>query len=193
MRPKPSHRPIRPIRPLRALAGGLPVLVCVVALVGGCGGGTAANPTTTGTRAEPVKASADALRKVASVVDHPVFWVTGETPATYELTQTADGRIYIRYLPKDVALGDPRPNFLTVGTYPQANAFTTVKRASTRQGAVVAHLPGGGLMVSQKARPSSVFFATPKSSVLVEVFDPTPNRAVTLVTSGAVRAIDTRQ
>lgn len=168
---------------------GIPVLIAATALIAGCGGGTSTNPATTGTRAEPVKASVDALRKVASVVDHPVYWATGQTPATYELTQTADGRIYIRYLPEGVALGDPRPSFLTVGTYPQAGAFAALRRASTRPGAFVAKLPGGGLMVSQKATPNSVFFATPKSPVLVEVFDPTANRAATLITSGAVRPI----
>ena len=169
--------------------GGLPALIVAIALIAGCGNDTPANPTTTGNRAEPVRASADALRKVASVVGHPVFWVTGQTPATYELTQTAGGLIYIRYLPKDVALGDPRPNFLTVGTYPQSNAFATVQRAAKQAGAIVAHLPGGGLMVSPKAKPTGVFFATPTSSVLVEVFDPNAGRAASLVTSGAVQPI----
>jgi hypothetical protein len=176
-----------------ASSGVLPALIAAVALVGGCGGDTSADPTTTGTRAAPVKASADALRKVASVVDHPVYWVAGQTPATYELTQTADGRIYIRYLPKGVALGDSRPNFLTVGTYPQTDAFAAVRKASTQPSAFVADLPGGGLMVSQKATPTSVFFATPMSRVLVEVFDPTANRAANLITSGAVQPIATRQ
>ena len=161
-----------------------------VALVAGCGSGASEDPATTGTRAVPIKASADALRTVASVVDHPVFWVTGQTPATYELTQTADGRIYIRYLPKDVALGDPRPNFLTVGTYPQTDAFATIGRAAKRSGAVATDLAEGGLMVAQPDAPTSVFFATPKSTVIVEVFDPTARRAATLVTAGAVRPIE---
>lgn len=182
--------PITSHRLKRALAGALPI---VVALIAGCGGGKSVNSTTAATRAAPVKTSADGLRKVASVVDHPVFWVTGQTPATYELTQTADARIYIRYLPKDVALGDPRPNFLTVGTYPQANAFAALQRAAKQPGALVTDLPDGGLMVSQKDTPTSVFFATPESSVIVEVFDPTVTRAATFVTTGAVRAIDTRK
>ena len=29
----------------------------------------------------------------------------------------------MRYLPRDVRLGDPRPDFLTVGTYPRENAL----------------------------------------------------------------------
>ena len=185
-------RKLHSVRRHPAVNGGLPLIVAIT-LFAGCGGDTPANPTATGTRAQPVKASADALRKVASVVGHPVFWVTGQTPATYELTQTARGQIYIRYLPKDVALGDPRPNFLTVGTYPQSNAFAAVQRGAKQAGAIVAHLPDGGVMVSQKAKPTSVFFATPTSSVLVEVFDPTAGRAATLVTSGAVEPIDAGQ
>ena len=48
-------------------------------------------------------------------------------------------------------------------------------------------------MVSQKATPTSVFFATPMSRVLVEVFDPTANRAANLITSGAVQPIAARR
>lgn len=175
-----------------ALVTRLLAVLAALVVIAGCGGGESTPMATTGTRAEPVKASPEALRKVASVVGHPVFWVTGQTPATYELTQTADGRIYIRYLPHDVGLGDPRPNFLSVGTYPRSDAFAAVQRAAKRSGAVATDL-GGGLMVSQKDTPTSVFFATPESSVLVEVFDPTANRAATLVASGAVQPIATRQ
>ena len=175
----------------RRRAAALPPLVGVSALMllAGCGATKSAPTTTTGVRAEPVKASADALHNVASVVDHPVYWIPGVTPVTYELTQTADGRIYIRYLPNGVALGDPRPGFLTVGTYPRSDAFTSVQRAAKRSGAVVKALPGGGLMVSQKATPTSAFFAFPTSTVLVEVFDPTAGRAATYVTSGAVKPV----
>lgn len=173
----------------RFLAGAL--AVATLAGVAACGGDDNATttPTEQGSRAAPVKASADALKKVAQNVGHPVYWVAGTTPETYELTQTSNRRIYIRYLPKDVELGDPRPNFLTVGTYPQDKAFETVQAGSKRAGAAVARLPNGGLAVSQKERPTSVFFSYPDSPVLVEVYDPTAGEAARLVSSGAVQPI----
>ena len=159
--------------------------------IAGCGDDKGATPanTTAGTRAEPVKASADALTKVAGVLKHPLYWAPGQAPETYELTQTSDGRVFIRYLPKGVEIGDPRPNFLTIGTYPQANAFATVEAGSKREGATVAKLSGGGLMVSQKAQPTSAFFSFPNSPVLVEVYSPTPGDAAKLITSGGITPI----
>ena len=35
----------------------------------------------------------------------------------YELTRSADGSFYVRYLPAGAKPGDPRPEFLTVATY----------------------------------------------------------------------------
>ncbi len=165
------------------------VVVVIVVATRGDDGNQTGTPTTSGTRAEPVKANADALRKVAAAVGHPVYWAPGETTATYELTQTPDGRLYIRYLPADVQIGDPRPNFLTVGTYPQDDPLASVQQGAKRKGAVTKDLAGGGISVSQSDRPTSVFFAYPESKVLVEVYDPTANRAATLVASGAILPI----
>lgn len=146
-------------------------------------------PAPAAARAEPVKADVDALRKVAGLVGHPVYWAPAEKPASYELTQTPDGRLYIRYLTQEVEIGDPRPNFLTVGTYPQKDAFKSVQEGAKREGAITKELPGGGLSVAQADRPNSVFFAYPESTVLVEVYDPAPKRAEALITSGAIRPI----
>ena len=38
---------------------------------------------------------------------------------------TTSGRVYVRYLPRGAAAGDPRAGFLTVGTYPGVDAFRT--------------------------------------------------------------------
>jgi hypothetical protein len=165
------------------------VAIAVVAVVLVTRGDNTTSAKTTGARAQPVKASADSLLTVAAAVRHPVYWAPGEQASTYELTQTPDGRIYIRYLPENVQIGDPRPNFLTIGTYPEKGAFASVQQGAKRQGAITKDLPGGGLSVSQSDRPTSVFFAYPESTVLVEVYDPTANRAATLVASGAIRPL----
>ena len=189
--PRPLHRRPRFSRPVvvGAIVALLVIAIAVIVLVTRGDDGATTPPPPTGTRAEPVKANADALRTVAAAVGHPVYWAPGEKTATYELTKTPDGRLFIRYLPADVQIGDPRPNFLTIGTYPQENPLASVQQGAKRKGAVTKELPGGGLSVSQSDRPTSVFFAYPESKVLIEVYDPTANRAATLVSSGAILPI----
>jgi hypothetical protein len=189
--PAPPPQKRRFPRPplLAVIAAVIAVAIAIVVVVLVLNGDDTKSTSSTSTRAEPVKADADALRKVAGAIGHPVYWAPGEAAATYEMTQTPDGRLYIRYLPDNVQIGDPRPNFLTIGTYPQKDAFASVQEGAKRAGAIKKALPGGGLSVAQADRPTSVFFAFPESTVLVEVYDPTAKRAETLVTSGAIRPI----
>jgi hypothetical protein len=139
--------------------------------------------------ARPEAASVQDLKKLPRAVDHAVFWAGPARGRTYELTRPSDGSIYIRYLPAGASLGDARPNFLTVGTYPHPNAFATVQKAAKRKGEYVRPLAGGGLAVSSRERPQSVYFAHPSSNVLVEIYAPSPRRARALVLSGQVRPL----
>jgi hypothetical protein len=141
-------------------------------------------------RAPAVAASVQTLRSLPDTLGHAVYWAgTRGGGYTYELTQTKDGDVYIRYLPQGVQVGDDRPNFLTVGTYPHTNAFDTVTKASKRKGEFVARIPRGGLAVSGQQRQTSVYFAYPDSNYLIEVFDPSPARARNLVVSGRIHPI----
>ena len=45
------------------------------------------------------------LHAIAAAVPHPVYWVGARSGSTYELTQTDDGRTYIRYLPAGTRVG----------------------------------------------------------------------------------------
>jgi hypothetical protein len=123
------------------------------------------------------------LRAFASSANRPIYWA-GPTPAglpragiTYEVTQTGDGSVYIRYLPPGVSAGSDRPQFLTVGTYLDARARATIRQAQARGGATLSTAPGGGTAVSNSARPQSVYFAAPSGRLLIETFDPDPARA----------------
>jgi hypothetical protein len=104
----------------------------------------------------------------------------------YELTRTAAGNIYIRYLPPNARAGDPRPAFLAIGTYPVPDAFARTRTAGKRTGAVAVGLKGGGIAVYDSARPTSVYFAYPNSKVQVEVFDPNGRAARNLVVYGRI-------
>jgi hypothetical protein len=140
-------------------------------------------------RAPAVAASFSQLQALPGQVGHEVYWTGKETGYTYELTQTSQGNIFVRYLPANAAVGDPRPNFLTIGTYPRADAYTNLKKLSTKPDSVSRQLAGGGIAVYSKQRPASVYAAYPGKGLQVEVYDPSPTRARQLVFSGKVRPL----
>lgn len=126
------------------------------------------------------------LAALAASLETPVYWAGKRAGFTYEVTRTSDGRVYVRYLPTGVKVGDPRAQFLTIGTYPRAKAFAELSRAAKRKGTISLGLQGGGLMIFSKATPTSVYFGFPKGRFQVEVFDPSADTARRLVLAGDV-------
>jgi hypothetical protein len=129
------------------------------------------------------------LRALSSRTGHPIYWAGAKPRITYELTRTRDDRIYVRYLPKGVHVGDRRAAYLIVATYPVQDAFKAVKTAAKESGAVTFEIGRGGIAVYNRSAPTNVYFAYPGSKYQVEVFDPNPARAHRLVRTGAVRPI----
>lgn len=152
----------------------------------------ASTPTTgapggsAGTTVEAV--SLAALRALPASLRHPVYWAGPMAGATYELTRTPDGRVYIRYLTGGASVGSPLPDFLTVGTYVVPNAAAAVRAAAAQPGAVSLTLPGG-VAFYNRARPTSVYFARPGSNVQVETYDPSAAVARRLVVTGVIRPV----
>jgi hypothetical protein len=135
----------------------------------------------------PRAASAAQLRDLSASIGHDVYWTGSPAAGTeLELTHQADGRIYVRYLRGDGKVGDARPRFTTVGTYPVPAALAALRKQAKQPGAVTRDLPGGGLAYMNADRPTSVYLAWPGSGYEVEVFDPSPKRALDLVLAGAV-------
>jgi hypothetical protein len=155
------------------------VLGCWLVLIRG-GGSSAAKPTA---------ASVEKIRSLPGAVDHAVYWAGPQPGVTYELTRTKQGYVYIRYLPPGVEVGDKRPNFLTVGTYPKPDAFASIEKAAKRKGEITRRIADGGLAVASPQRPQSVYFAYPGSDLLVEVYAPSAATALRSVVSGAVTPI----
>jgi hypothetical protein len=149
----------------------------------GRGGKTALPPV-----GSPAAVSESQLKSLASQSSQPIYWA-GPKHGTYELTRTTDGRTYIRYLPSADKVGDRTPSYLTVGTYPTKQAFSAIKRAAARDGAVSANVDHGGLLVFNNSAPKSVYFSYPKSGYQVEVYDPSPLEARGLVLSGSIKPI----
>jgi hypothetical protein len=138
----------------------------------------------------PEAVSVEDLRERASSNDDlPVYWAGPQPGTTYEFTETSDGSVYVRYLPEDAEIGDPSPDFLTVATYPLENGYARVLAAAEEEGAETEELPNGGLALVDADRPSSVYVAYEGEPYQVEVYDPSPDRALDLVTSGAVQPV----
>ena len=140
-------------------------------------------------RAKAVAATREDLVNLATRVKHPVYWAGPIAGDTYELTKTNDGRIYVRYLPSGVAIGDPNPKYTTVGTYPDATAYSTLSASATRAGAKSYNTQSGALVVTNTKTPTSVYFAFKGTPYLVEVFDPSATKALQLVLSGQIKLI----
>ena len=174
-----------------ALAIGLALAFVVWVVAGRDGGdGTAAATSANETTRDVVVAATEGnLRALASVTGHAIYWAGPKRGVTYELTQTRDGRTYIRYLPRGVEVGDRSGGYLLVATYRIEDAYRAVQRAGAKAGAVTFRIPGGGLAVYNRDAETNVYFAYPNSQHQVEVYDPDPRTARRLVASGAVRPI----
>jgi hypothetical protein len=135
-------------------------------------------------------ASESELKAFADSVSHPVYWAGPKEGYTYELTQTSNGLVYVRYLPAGTEVGDPRSQFLTVGTYPRAGGFAELQRAAKAKGAVSLKVGNDGLAVFSLSRPRSVYLGYPDAKYQVEVFHPSPDEARRLALSGAVVPVD---
>jgi len=139
-------------------------------------------PKTAATATDPA-----ALAKLAARLGRPLYWAGSEPGMTYELSQTPDGRVYVRYLPQGVAVASAQP-YLTVGTYPLANAFRTTKSAAKQKGSVMIAIPGG-IAFYNSSRPTSVYVAFPGVNEQIEVFDPSAATVRSIVAHHLIRSV----
>jgi hypothetical protein len=133
--------------------------------------------------------TAEGLSALAGLRGSPVYWAGPQASALYEVTETANGYVYVRYLPSGTAPGDPRADFLTIGSYTRSDAYGDLRAAARRAGAVMLRLRHEGLAVYDQSKPTSIYLAYPEATEQVEVYDPSPTRALRLVESGRVRPV----
>jgi hypothetical protein len=162
-------------------------IAVVVVLLAGCGG--SGNPTSTASTGpkpqRPAAVSLDRLRSLAKATGHPVYWA-GPRPGGYELTVDVNRNIFIRYLEGKVPVGSRRQTSLTVATYPYSNAYRTLESASRQPGATTDRTPDGGLVVSVAGSNDNVHIAYASRDIQIEVYDPSPGRALALATAGDI-------
>ena len=179
------------VTPRRLAALGV-VLVAVAALAVGGWLLTrdSSKSTTTATRSVtplgPVASTPATLLTFAKALGRPIYWAGPQPGATYEFTETRVGNVYVRYLAQGVQVGDRRPAFPVVGTYPSVGALAALEAVA---GGKRTNLKGGGIVVSTAADPKSVHIAYPGIDYQIEVYDPVAGQALAIALSGRVRPV----
>ena len=133
---------------------------------------------------KPVAMSASGLATLASAIGEPIYWAGRQKGFFYELRRTEDGNTYIRYLPPGVDAGAGGDKYLTIATYPYPHALEAIEKVAGRRAIKV---DGGGLALVDAAHPTSVHVAYPDIDYQVEVYDPSPAKALAIASSGRVR------
>jgi hypothetical protein len=175
----------KPARAMQLVAGGQ--LASFGSLAPATSATTAAGPTAIGAGSGPRAASLADLESLASELRHPIYWAGPKRGYTYELTQTSTGKVFIRYLPSGVKVGDPKASYLTVATYPFPNAYRALEAVA--KGSDEIKLARGGIGVIDSAYPKSVHVAYPGVKFQIEVFDPSPSASRKLVASGVIAPV----
>ena len=184
----PSHKsPKVPPRRVAIVVAAAVIVAVLVWVLASSGSGKKNGGTTAS--AVPTAATQVQLEQLAAKVKHPIYWAGAKAGYTYELTQTSDGNIYVRYLPPGVKVGDKRADFLTVGTYPETNPMRSLTNALKRKGTQRFSVPQGGTAVQDSAHPTSVYLTYPNSSFLLEIFEPSPAQARAVARSGAIQPL----
>ena len=133
----------------------------------------------------PEETSEDDLAKLSEELGHPIYWAGARENATYELTVTADGQIFVRYLSPEAEVG-ASSGALTVATYPVADAYNITKQGASGADSVVVEAPDGGIATHRKGETTNVYLAYPGEDVQVEVYSPVPGVAPKLVSQGKI-------
>jgi hypothetical protein len=159
-------------------------LVAILAFVGGSGDDDGVD--------SPARAAqlvgVDDLTDLEGDLGRPIFWAGPRAPAELELSVDANGNAFVRYLPPGTEAGDPSAAFLTVGTYPVADAVASLGTAASEGDGDLVRAPDGVALANPDAQ-GSVYYATNGSDQQVEVYDPAPGRALELIRSGAIRPV----
>lgn len=139
---------------------------------------------------EPQVVSASELSEFAADADRPVYWLGERSGTSYELTETASGRVYVRYLEGDAEAGDSRADFVTVGTYQEKDGVAALHLAvAKRDGAKLGKTDNGAVLLIDPTAPKNAHLAFPGADAQVEVFSPNPGEALRLAARGAVQPV----
>lgn len=131
--------------------------------------------------------SAGELDEAAETLGQSVYWAGAVSATELELEELGEGGVRVRYVPEGTKAGEASPALLTIGSYPLSDPKAATEDFAGRSGSIVRHGRSGTEVVTSEESPTSVYFVSPDNSVQVEVYDPSPQRAMRLARSGRVR------
>lgn len=156
----------------------------MLALLGGDGSDGDSTPAGGASRSKSAAVVPEAeLLDALAGVGYPVYWAGPRPGVGYELSRSP-GRTYVRYLPEGEEAESERP-FLTVGSYRQPGALRSVRAQGQRPGAVLIRV-GNGFAYAEGPDAANAYLAFHGTETQVEVFDPVPGRALSLIRAGAI-------
>jgi hypothetical protein len=134
----------------------------------------------------PVGASEADLAGLSVRLGQPIYWAGKRSGTELEATVTTNEYVYVRYLTPGAQVGSSSPQFLTVATYPAADALGNLRSYANHGGATITHVAGGGIAVPVPGSPTSVYLASRHSDYQVEVYDPNEGKALDLIRSRTI-------
>lgn len=168
---------------------GLAVVVGLIAwIVGDSEGDDGTEASATAGFAAKIVSEAE-LEEIAGSSGHVAYWAGPIEGKQLEASEGEDGSVQVRYLDEGEEPGSDRAGTLTIGSYPLADAANALEGFAGRQGAIVRESEEVGEVVSSAETPSSVYFASPDGGLQIEVYDPSPARAMRLALSGKVQPV----
>ena len=90
---------------------------------------------------------------------------------------------------KNVAIGIRQAAYTIVGTYPVENAYKVLQGLAKKPDESSFSAPSDGFAVYSTTQANNVYLAYPGSNLQIEVYDPSPQKARDLITSGQVAAV----
>ena len=101
-----------------------------------------------------------------------------------ELEELQGEGVRVRYVPEGTEAGKAPPEALTVGSYLLPNPQEALETFANEPGSATRQGKNGREVVVDTEQPTSVYFVDPEDTVQVEVYDPSPEKAMSLALSG---------
>jgi len=156
-------------------------------LVRSTGGATSKPPPRRSvTAVGPIAFTARNLEAESHFLRAPIFWAGPARGYRYEFVRSVRGALYVRYLPPGVRPGSRGTKFLVVAAYPFVGAFKALRRQA--HGRAVGG-PGGSIVFVRPGDTKSVLLAFPNVDYEIEIYDPSPVRALATAQSGNIRPV----